>query len=313
MTSWLLKALAQGAISSLPQRDRLNRVLQRHVTGSAAVTETMFATKVAQCRRHLDAYRASHGPDELPQAALELGTGRSPIVPIGLALAGVRSVVTVDIHPLLEPADTHAAMQLYARRLRTDSLGSLLTRVDRERAETLLATALLSEPCDSVTCLQRLGIRVLKGALPGVGLPERSMNLLVSNNTLEHIEPRTLQELMIELRRLATQGAVMSHFIDMSDHYSHFDPAISQFNYMRYSDRAWLLANNRLQYQSRLRASDYRRLIEAAGFVVAWEDRERGSPRELSRIALAPRFRRYADDDLLTLRSWITAIARDTP
>lgn len=312
MTSWLLKALVQGMISPLPQRDRVNRLLQRHLTGRAGVSEALFETKVAQCRRHLDGYRATHGPTAMPQAALELGTGRSPIVPIGLALAGVPSVVTVDIRRLLEPDDTHTALELYAQQLRSGGLQSLLTRVDPKRVETLLGEALAPTSRDPFARLQQLGITVLTGALPTLRLSARSVNLFVSNNTLEHIAPDALQELMIEMRRLAAAGAVMSHFIDMSDHYAHFDTRISQFNYMRYSDRTWLVANNRLQYQNRLRASDYRRFIQAAGFVVASEDQERGSPYELSQIALASRFRCYAHDDLLTLRSWITATTPPT-
>ncbi|MHB1834850.1 MAG: class I SAM-dependent methyltransferase [Solirubrobacteraceae bacterium] len=313
MTSWLLKALVQGAISPLPRHDRPNRLLQRYVTGSATVTEGMFETKAAQCRRHLDAYRAWHGTDATPQTALELGTGRAPIVPIGLALAGVRSVVTLDIHPLLEPDDTHTTIELYAQRLRAGTLKPLLASVDPERARKLLAAAQSPGSRDPAACLRQLGVRALTGALPALGLPKRSVNLLVSNNTLEHIQPHVLRELLIELRRLAAPGAVMSHFIDMSDHYAHFDPGISEFNYMRYRDRAWQFANNPLHYQNRLRVSDYRRLIQDARFQLVCEDSERGSPRELARIRLAPRFRRYTDEDLLTLRSWITAIARDTP
>jgi hypothetical protein len=114
---------------------------------------------------------------------------------------------------------------------------------------------------------------------------------------------------MAELRRVASQGALMDHFVDISDHYAHFDRSISEFNYLRYPPRAWRLFNNRLQYQSRLRASDYRRLIEDAGFTVVAEEAQRGAAEELAQITLAPQFRQYAQDDLLVLRTWITAVA----
>jgi hypothetical protein len=134
------------------------------------------------------------------------------------------------------------------------------------------------------------------------------VDLFVSNNTLEHIPPATLGEILGEFRRLASRDAVMDHFIDMSDHYAHFDRSITEFNYLRYSDRRWRLFNNDLQYQSRLRISDYRRLIDKAGFRIVAEDVERGSAEALESITLAARFRGYPEEDLAALRCWLTAI-----
>jgi len=151
----VLKATVQGAISALPQPHRLNRLLQRRVTGSATVTATMFETKLSQCQRHLDNYRALHGTAALPAVALELGTGRCPIVPIGLALTGVRSVITVDIDRLLERADTEKAIELYAQRLQAGVLDSLLAPIDPERARLLLDAALSPLSRDPVASLQR--------------------------------------------------------------------------------------------------------------------------------------------------------------
>jgi hypothetical protein len=100
----------------------------------------------------------------------------------------------------------------------------------------------------------------------------------------------------------------MDHFIDMSDHYAHFDRRISEYNYLRYSDRRWRPFNNRLQYQNRLRISDYRRIVQEAGFRVVAEDAERGPAELLEQITLAPRFRSYSQEDLAVLRCWLTAV-----
>ena len=67
--------------------------------------------------------------------------------------------------------------------------------------------------------------------------------------------------------------------------------------------------NNRLQYQSRLRIPDYRRILEEGGFAIVAEDDERGNADALARVELAPRFRRYSVEDLLTLRVWLTAVS----
>src|SRR5436305_15290696 len=118
MASWLLKAAVQGAISSLPARDRLNRLLQERVTGSLTLTDEVFERKLAQCRRHLESYRTQHGT--LPGHVLELGTGWYPIIPIGLSLAGVERVTTMDVSPLCDLARARAVLERFGTELPAD-------------------------------------------------------------------------------------------------------------------------------------------------------------------------------------------------
>lgn len=309
MASWLLKAGAQGVISLLPGRNRLNYLLQRHVTRSVVLSEAAFGAKVAQCHRHLENYRRSAGTDVPPASAFELGTGWYPVVPIGLLLSGVEQVFTVDVNPLLDLERARRTLQMYASQLGSGALQALLPGVRAERAEEVIAAA-RDRTADSVgELLEPLGVRVIVGDARAPMLPARSVQLFVSNNTLEHIPPPELAEIMAEFRRLAAPGSVMDHFIDMSDHYAHFDSSISEFNYMRFSGRGWRLLNNRLQYQNRLRASDYRRIIGAAGFRVVADDIQRGRADELARVRLAAPFRSYDRADLLVLRTWMTALA----
>lgn len=308
MASWLLKAAMQGGISLLPARNRLNHLLQTHVTRSVVLTEAAFESKVAQCARHLQDYRQGLGTDIPPASALELGTGWHPIVPIGLLLAGVERVCTIDISPLLELERTRHVLRLYASRLRSGTLQALLPGLAAGPAQAVIAAAADHTAQHAGELLERLGVRALVGDARTLRLPAQSVHLLVSNNTLEHVPPPELADIMAECRRVAAPGAVMSHFIDMSDHYAHFDSSISEFNYLRYSARAWRAFNNRLQYQNRLRASDYRRIIEDAGFRVAACDREEGRADELDQIRLAPPFRGYERSDLLVLRVWMTAV-----
>jgi SAM-dependent methyltransferase len=283
MASWLLKAAVQGAISPLPGRDRLNHLLQTHVTGSITLTEEVFERKRTQCRRHLESYLAQRGRP--PKHVLELGTGWYPVVPLGMIVAGVERVTTIDVNPLCDLGHARAALEKF---------GPALTADPSAR--------------DAAQLLEPLRVRLLVGDARESGLAAGSVDLFVSNNTLEHIPPQSLREILAEFRRLAAPGAVMDHFIDMSDHYAHFDDSITEFNYLRYSDRAWRVFNNRLQYQSRLRISDYRRLIEAAGFRVVAEDVERGPGEALDAIPLARRFRHYRREDLTALRGWLTAV-----
>lgn len=308
--SWLVKALLQGAASYLPGGARLNVLAQERMTKSLRLTEAGFEHKLEQCRRHLQTY-AEHRPGDVPPSCvLELGTGWYPIVPIGLLLAGATSVVTVDARSHLDLKRTRAALALYASCIQSGRLSQVLPRICARRAEQVVAAARDETAPDATAILRRLGGRVVVGDVRRVDLPAASVDLFVSNNTLEHIPPRMLVGIMAKCRRLAIPQAVMSHFIDMSDHYAHFDPSITEFNALKYSDSAWRVLNNRLHYQSRLRICDYRRIIEDAGFDIVAQHSERGTRRQLAEVTLARRFRSYNESDLLTLRTWLTALAR---
>jgi len=307
--SWLLKAGVQGAISLAPGHHRLNALLQQHVTRSLKLSEDVFATKIAQCGHHLARFREVRDQERPPGTVLELGTGWYPIVPIGLALAGADAVTTLDVSSLTDADRTRRTLELYAAWLHSGRLASALPGLDAARAERTLSAARDTGSATAGELLARVGVRAFVGDGRATGLSDGTIELVVSNNTFEHIPPTVLQAIMAELRRVASRGAVMDHFVDISDHYAHFDRSISEFNYLRYPPRAWRLFNNRLQYQSRLRASDYRRLIVDAGFTVVAEEAQCGAAQELAGIPLAPQFRHYAQDDLLVLRTWITAVA----
>lgn len=309
VSSWLLKAVVQGAISVLPGHHRLNALFQQHVTGSLELSEATFGAKLRACGDHLARFREVRGTERPPRSVLELGTGWYPIVPIGLALAGVEEVTTVDISPLIDARRTQRTFEFFAAAIQSDGLRDVLRELEPDRVASVIAAARGNRPQTCQATLARLGVRTKVGSAGTLRLEQGSMDLLVSNNTLEHVPPAALEEILAELRRLSAPRAVMDHVIDISDHYAHFDASISEFNYLRYSTPAWRLFNNRLQYQNRLRAPDYRRLIEKAGFRVTAEEAERGAPEELARIRLAPEFRHYAHDDLLSVRTRITAVA----
>ncbi len=305
MPSWLLKTAAQGAISLLPGRHRLNRLLQEHLTKSLALSEAGFEAKLAHCRHHLLSFERLHGSGRRPRVALELGTGWYPIVPVGLALAGIEQVITVDVSPLLDGARLERVLELYA----DSHLAATLPGLDQTRAKAALEATRAATPAGPTEALAAMGVTAILSDAQEVALPSASVELIVSNNTLEHIPAQTLAKTLVAWRRSAAPDAVLDHFIDLSDHYAHFDHSISEFNYLRFSPATWRLFNNRLQYQNRLRASDYQRLIEQAGFSVVAQESERGSEAELAQIKLAAPFERYQQADLAVLRCWLTAVA----
>src|SRR6202021_2562874 len=58
---------------------------------------------------------------------------------------------------------------------------------------------------------------------------------------LEHVDPKMLEAMMADFRRILVPGGAMVHFIDYSDHYAMCDSSISRCNFLQYEDWVWRL------------------------------------------------------------------------
>ena len=159
--------------------------------------------------------------------------------------------------------------------------------------------------------LAALGIRSIIGDARALELPSASLDLICSNNTLEHIPAAVIASMLTEFRRLLRPPGVMSHFIDMADHYALFDRKITRYNFLRYPEPAWRLFNNELHYQNRLRLADFRALHEQRGFEVLEEENRREPLAVLRSVPLAERFAGYDEDELAVYDSWMVSRPRD--
>lgn len=298
----MIKAALQGALSATPNPARWNRILQRYVSRSLDLSDAYFLTKWRLGKRHLDTFRRVSGADGAIDV-LELGTGWFPVVPVALALGGARYVYTIDRQSLLRREQVLAVLEACRRQLERG-----VVTLDSPAAERKLADLLANR--DALSCselLTELGIRALVGDAREVPLPSASVDLFVSNTTLEHIPGEVIAGILTEFRRLASARAVMSHLIDMGDHYAQFDRSITVYNFLKYSDRQWRPFNNTLQYQNRLRLSDHRALHRNAGWEVVEEDNSSLPVEVLRRVKLAERFRVYDEDELRVYVSWMTS------
>jgi SAM-dependent methyltransferase len=269
---WLGKAAVQKAIGHLPQGERLNYVFQRRVLRNLPSSDAAFARKVERAEHHLAALD-EHGPRR-PRNELvfyEFGAGWDLIVPLTYFKHGIRRQILVDIRPSVRldlVADT-------ARRLGLDP--------PRDLAE--------------------VGIEYLAPRdARNTGLPPASVDFISSTDTCEHIPPDDLSRIFVECRRLLRPDGIFSCRIDMQDHYSYFDPSVSRYNFLRFSEQTWRLVNSPIHFQNRLRRNDYLALLDEAGLEVVQERPSRPSEDDLAllrQLELAERFRNgYPLDEL---------------
>ena len=89
---WLAKAFLQKTLSALPQSERANYLLQRHVTHSLPGTEAGFRQRFKRAERHVQAYR-EHGPERPLSDAVfyEFGAGWDLAVPLSFWTLGVEA------------------------------------------------------------------------------------------------------------------------------------------------------------------------------------------------------------------------------
>jgi SAM-dependent methyltransferase len=282
---WLAKAALQRGLGVLPQGERLNYVFQRHVLRSLPAGESVFRRKFARALQHLRAYE-QHGHGVAPGEAVfyEFGAGWDLAIPLSYAALGVGRQVLVDIRPSVRVE------------LVNDSLAAFERLWDELEDEAGRGLRRFGGPVSSVGELEeRFGIAYLAPRdARATGLADKSVDFVSSTDTCEHIPEADLEQIFRECLRLLPPGGAFSCRIDLQDHYAYFDPSLSRYHFLRFSDRAWRLANSPLHHQNRLRSPDYLRLVREAGYELVAEHPSRPSVESLAELRafpLAPRFR----------------------
>jgi hypothetical protein len=237
---------------------------------------------------------------------VEIGTGWRPFVPFVLALGGAKRIVTIDVNPWLSKA---YAWETW-RSLR-DSLPEIAAHC--RLPENLVQDRYLSVPEEIETLeelLAPLGIEyVYPGDARSTGLPEGSVDVVLSSNVLEHIPREVQADIHRETRRILKPRGIAAHRFNPQDHFATVDPAITNVNFLRYSSARWRwYGGSGLAYHNRLRAPDYRRMFNDAGLNVEI-CRERIDERSLrvlqaGVLRVHKEFRNYTMEELAVDYMW---------
>lgn len=306
MIAWQFKSAIQRLVSKLPFRFFWYGLVQEHITRSITVDNAAVERRLKVCRRHMEHLEERGHISSF--AALEIGTGWIPIIPLGLWLCGAQAVWTLDIASLIQRRRLNLCLSILQSITQQGRLSQLLPQVRSERIEELRQTP----PCPSaLRCeefLHTLGIELLVGQkqIPRIG--RESIDLVVSHEVLEYVPRTDLDELFRLIAHSIRPGAIMSHYIDLRDEYSYFDASISPFNFLRYSEQEWRRHANPMFPLNRLTLPDYRNLFQRHSVRIEHEQVCRAPPTALSGIKLDQQFSEVPEEDLLALNVWIKAI-----
>ncbi len=295
MKVWIAKAVIQKSISFLPYKHRINYLFQKYVTKGVLLNDALMDDKLTHCGNHLNYYfKYGHKPENF--TSLEIGTGWYPIVPIGFFLAGADTIYTIDISSLLKTTAIHQTIQKFLDYYASGKLQTYLPVIKEDRLEVLKAA--LQMHGDPQLVLEKMHIKTTVGDARKMPFTDGSIDLINSNNTFEHIPEDILVNILIEFKRVLKPDGVMSHQIDMSDHFAHLDKSITIYNFLHYTDAQWNRIDNSIQPQNRLRIADFRKLHQQAGFKVLEEINRPGSITDLKRVKLADKYTSYSDADV---------------
>jgi hypothetical protein len=289
MKKWILKAIVQRTIASLPYATQINFLFQKYVTKGVFLSDEYFYDRLGHGRDHLNAYQ-KYSKKSFPQTSLEIGTGWYPVVPIAFFLAGTTKIYSVDITFLTSKQRVKTTIAKFLESFENGRLKEYVA-VNNERIRALKE---LFDNYDLYTLqevLQKLNVTYLVEDARKLSLQNDSIDLVNSNNTFEHIYPEILIPILKEFKRvLKKQQGVMSHAIDMSDHFAHFDKSISIYNFLQFSTTQWKWIDNNIQPQNRLRFSDYQKIFSDLQLPIIAQTFRPGNSIEVAQIPLAKPF-----------------------
>jgi len=294
---WQLKCVVDNCKGVLPFQDKFRKLKRHLVPYRPSLTRAQLV--IEEGMMQVQWLREAAGSLQ-DKTVLEIGSGWEPLVPLLFALCGVDRVYLADSNYLLDSASLHGTLEII--RLSKERIVEKL-KIDPQQFDRKFASDSSSvgefierfrftylAPCDC----QRL---TFGGSV---------LDFVISRAVFEHIPPEIIDGILAETRRILKPGGLICHFIDNSDHWEHSDKTISRINFLRFSDRTFRWTHlNRLDYQNRLRHVEYAKMIKKHGFETVRDERiiDAGLIAALPALPLAPRFREFSAEDMVTTDS----------
>lgn len=294
MKKWVAKAIVQKVISWMPFSQRINFFFQKYVTKGVRLSDAYFEDRLKHAGEHIKNFKTNNSEGKnFPLITLELGTGWYPVVPLCLFLVGSNEIYSIDINKLTNRKRLIECINKFVQYSEQKKLDAFFTILP-ERLEKLSYIAAHEKDIpDENKLLKELGLNYLVGDARKLSLPDQYFDLIHSNNTFEHIYPTVLSEIVKQFSRAQKPGGIMSHFIDMSDHFAHNDKSISVYHFLRFSEKKWKWIDNSVQPQNRMRVSEYETLYRSLNIPYQITAIRAGDTETLEQMKIDQRFSVY--------------------
>lgn len=303
---WMLKAAAQKAISFLPFRNKINYWFQQYITKGVRLDGDHLHWKLTHAADHLN-YLRKYGRQQAP-SCLELGTGWYPIVPLMLYLHGVGKIQTIDLNAHLTKATLATTLQKLQELKAGGELLKRFPNLQPDRWTQLQQVAAALSELSLEAALIRLQITAITGDARQLPLANQSVDFICSNNTFEHIYPEVLSGILQDFKRVLKADGLMSHFIDLSDHFAHFDHSINIYNFLRFSEKQWARIDNVIQPQNRWRWPQYVALYQQLQIPITEEEVRPGQPELLAQVPVHYEWTKFTTEHLAISHGYLVSV-----
>ena len=307
MKKWILKAIVQKAISYFPFKHRINFLFQKYVTKGVQLSDEYFLDKLIHHQNHERFLKEVKQQSLDSLSVLELGTGWYPVVPIAQYLSGAKQLYSVDISPLMNKERLLTTIAKFIEYADQGLLNEYLPNLQTERLEAIKAIH-QNPPASFLKCQESLEFQYLvMDARQLSTLSDHSIQFITSNNVFEHIYPTILKGILQEFKRVLSEDGVMSHFIDMSDHFAHLDHTIDIYHFLRFTEQQWLRIDNSIQPQNRLRIPQYRSIYQELNIPIIKEENRPGDTKKVEAMPLSEPFASMSIEEVAISHSYVVS------
>lgn len=249
MMNWRIKALTQKVLSLTKIGDRLNH---SSVLLNKNYHLNVYKYQTYECLRKINDCNIIIKKDS---KALEIGTGYTLLPSICLSLLGFETIITVDITKDLR----YSSFKKQIKHLELSSL-----------PEGFISKSIFSEEEITERIKMIKGAKSLKDIFNFLNIQYiapyefsdienkcSAFDYITSQVVLEHIPPFKLNSLFNYTNKWLLPEGFAVHCINFIDHFANpgffQDKSISEFNFLKYSDRFWAFwAGNSIAYTNRL-------------------------------------------------------------
>lgn len=275
---WHFKCDAYKALSFLPKASAIYDLIQRRVTQSTVPTEIRVRSKLSVALDYWSWLEANNRTAQaLEGVALDIGAGWKPVIPLAFYSLGFDRQVLVDIDDVMRPETVIRTTEIYERIAEGDAKQRGIALQRMPHADGLSGTTrdmLRSFGIEYIAPYDTSHIEAMQG----------TVSLATCTQVLLHVEQPVLAELFKAVHTAMKPGGIFMATIHLKPLYAGLEQSMNDIEHLRYSTAEWRSFGSSLMSYTRVKAPQYRALLEAAGFRLAAFDVTPGTKEDLLRL-----------------------------
>ena len=288
---WWVKIAGFQALSLVPGGSQLYRWAQENLTGSLVPTAERVRQKIEVGIQYFSALQSLGQEARLLRGRhLDLGSGWHPTIPLLFHALGCPEQILADVVPVMTRETAQQTTATFLQIIPSES-SSLALRPERLRQ--LESYGWPSWPP------REFGWNYHAPYMDWLRSQNSDLDFVTSTQALLHVPKATLREIFGWVVRAMKPGAVFMATIHLRDLFADGDSSITPYNHLQYSPEFWARCiNSPLMSYNRLKAPDYRALLEESGLRLLKFEVEPGHPARLEKIRIHPCFAGYSREEL---------------